>query len=69
MTDLAFDAGEQLASSTSDASLQRTLARSVEIEAEIAQPLVEAAAVLPQMRALFARVHQLADRGGGSRDH
>jgi tryptophanyl-tRNA synthetase len=36
MTDLAFDAGEQLASSTSDASLQRTMARSAEIEAEIA---------------------------------
>ena len=36
MTDLALDAGEQLASSTSDASLQRTLARSAEIEAEIA---------------------------------
>ncbi len=36
MTDLAFDAGEQLASSTSDASLQRSLARSAEIEAEIA---------------------------------
>lgn len=36
MTDLAFDAGERLASSTSDASLQRTLARSAEIEAEIA---------------------------------
>ena len=36
MTDLAIDAGEQLASSTSDASLQRTLARSAEIEREIA---------------------------------
>lgn len=36
MTEPAFDAGEQLASSTSDASLQRTLARSAEIEAEIA---------------------------------
>ena len=35
MTDLAIDAGEQLASSTSDASLQRTLARSAEIEREI----------------------------------
>lgn len=37
MTDLALDAGEQLASSTSDASLQRTLVRSNEIEAEIAR--------------------------------
>ena len=36
MTDLAIDAGEQLASSTSDASLQRTIARSAEIEREIA---------------------------------
>lgn len=36
MTDLALDAGEQLASSTSDASLHRTLARSAEIEAQIA---------------------------------
>jgi hypothetical protein len=31
------------------------------LEAEIAQPLVERAAVLPQMRALVAIVHQLAD--------
>ena len=36
MTDPALDAGEELASSTSDASLQRTLARSAQIEAEIA---------------------------------
>ncbi len=36
MTDLALDAGEQLASSTSDASLARTIARSAQIEAEIA---------------------------------
>ncbi len=36
MTDLPLDAGEELASSTSDASLQRTLARSAQIEAEIA---------------------------------
>ena len=36
MTELAQDAGEQLASSTSDASLARTIARSAEIEAEIA---------------------------------
>jgi tryptophanyl-tRNA synthetase len=37
MTDQALDAGEQLAASTSEASLRRTEARSAEIEAQIAK--------------------------------
>ncbi len=36
MTDQPQDAGDQLAASTSDASLRRTEARSAEIEAQIA---------------------------------
>ena len=40
-----------------------------ELEAHIAQAPVQAPAVLPQMRALVAGVHQLADRGRRGRDH